>query len=76
MLARNFSLLSLVCLSSVFADDADYKLQPLRYNNPGLVVDLGVGLWAWPMPIDYDKDGDMDLLVGDYDGHVWLYSRE
>lgn len=44
-----------------FADD--WKLQPLKYNNPGLVVDLGVGLWAWPMPVDYDKDGDLDLLV-------------
>ena len=48
---------------NVCADDTDYKLQPLKYNNPGLVVDLGVGLWAWPMPMDYDKDGDLDLLV-------------
>ncbi len=38
-------------------------LQFLKYNNPGLTVDLGVGLWGWPIPIDYDKDGDMDLLV-------------
>lgn len=37
--------------------------QFLKYNHPGLTVDLGVGLWAWPIPIDYDKDGDMDLLV-------------
>ncbi|MFK7820530.1 MAG: FG-GAP-like repeat-containing protein, partial [Planctomycetaceae bacterium] len=42
----------------------DYKLQPLKYNNPDLVVDLGVGLWAFPLPLDYDDDGDMDLLVG------------
>lgn len=41
----------------------DWKLQPLKYNNPGLEVDLGVGLWAYPIPIDYDNDGDMDLLV-------------
>lgn len=41
----------------------DWKLQPLEYNNPGLVVDLGVGLWAWPLPMDYDGDGDMDLVV-------------
>ena len=40
-----------------------WKLRPLAYHHPGLVVDLGVGLWAWPMPIDYDGDGDMDLLV-------------
>ncbi|QDS94354.1 FG-GAP repeat protein [Roseimaritima multifibrata] len=42
----------------------DWKLQPLKYNNPDLAVDLGVGLWAWPMPMDYDNDGDLDLLVG------------
>lgn len=46
------------------ADDSDWKLQPLKYNNPGLEVDLGVGLWAYPIPLDYDQDGDMDLLVG------------
>lgn len=38
-------------------------LQAVRYNNPGLVVDLGVGLWALPLPMDYDRDGDMDLVV-------------
>ena len=43
--------------------DSGWKLQPLRYQHPGLQVDLGVGLWAWPMPIDYDRDGDIDLLV-------------
>jgi predicted neuraminidase len=50
-------------VSTCYADDGDWKLQPLRYNQPDLVVDLGVGLWAWPMPLDYDKDGDLDLLV-------------
>ncbi|MEM6472045.1 MAG: exo-alpha-sialidase [Planctomycetota bacterium] len=43
--------------------DEQWKLKELPYNNPGLVVDLGVGLWAWPLPMDYDDDGDMDLLV-------------
>ncbi|MEZ5385206.1 MAG: FG-GAP-like repeat-containing protein [Prosthecobacter sp.] len=38
-------------------------LTPLKYNNPGLTVDLGVGLWAWPMPMDFDGDGDLDLVV-------------
>ena len=37
--------------------------QVLKYNNPDVVADLGVGLWAWPLPMDYDKDGDMDMLV-------------
>lgn len=35
----------------------------VQYNNPGLVVDLGVGLYAWPLPLDYDGDGDIDLVV-------------
>lgn len=35
----------------------------LAYNNPGLVTDVGVGLWAWPLPMDYNQDGLMDLVV-------------
>ena len=38
-------------------------LQQLRFGNPSLTVDLGVGLWALPMPMDYDGDGDLDLLI-------------
>ena len=38
-------------------------LTKLKYNNPGLTVDLGVGLWAWPLPMDFDSDGDIDLVV-------------
>jgi hypothetical protein len=38
-------------------------LEPLKYNNPGLTVDLAVGLWAWPLPMDFDGDGDLDLVV-------------
>lgn len=51
--------ISLATVRSSIADD----LEPLRYNNPGLAVDLGVGLWAWPLPMDYDGDGDYDLVV-------------
>ena len=35
----------------------------LAHNNPGLLADLGVGLWAWPLPMDYNGDGLMDLVV-------------
>jgi hypothetical protein len=38
-------------------------LERLKYNHPGLAVDLGVGLWAWPLPMDFDGDGDLDLVV-------------
>ncbi|MFA6451093.1 MAG: VCBS repeat-containing protein [bacterium] len=39
------------------------ELQPIEFNNPGLVVDLAVGLWAWPLIMDFDNDGDLDLIV-------------
>lgn len=39
------------------------ELERLSYNNPGLLVDLGVGLWAWPLPMDYNDDGLTDLVV-------------
>lgn len=35
----------------------------VKFNHPGLAVDLAVGLWAWPMPMDWDGDGDLDLIV-------------
>ena len=38
-------------------------LHPIKYNHPGLVVDLEVGLWAWPVPCDADGDGDFDLMI-------------
>jgi glycerophosphoryl diester phosphodiesterase len=38
-------------------------LERLKYNNPGLVVDLGVGLWAFPLPFDLNGDGRLDLAV-------------
>lgn len=39
------------------------ELQRIEFNNPGLIVDLGVGLWPVPIPVDYDEDGDLDLLI-------------
>jgi hypothetical protein len=52
----------LACLGASAAA-ADATLEPLKYNHPGLTVDLGVGLWAWPLPMDFDGDGDLDLVV-------------
>jgi len=51
--------LSLLVLTSLPA----FALEPLHYNNPGLTVDLSVGLWADPLPMDFDGDGQFDLVV-------------
>lgn len=55
------SLFSLCCWCLTTAQTGDDIR--LKYNNPDLIVDLGVGLWGYPMPVDYDKDGLIDLLM-------------
>lgn len=58
--------------------EQNFKLQALKYNDPELVVDLGVGLWAWPMPLDYNGDGLLDLLVACPDkpsNGVWYFEN-
>ncbi|MGH9841073.1 MAG: FG-GAP repeat domain-containing protein [Blastocatellia bacterium] len=58
------ALLVTLCLPRAWAQDAALPaFERIRYNNPGLIVDLGAGLWAWPLPLDYDGDGDFDLIV-------------
>lgn len=60
--SRPIVLSALLILCSAL-DASAAGLQRLKYNNPGLIVDLGVGLWAWPVPCDADGDGDHDLIV-------------
>ena len=50
----------MICISIHGQANDKYRL---KYNNPDLIVDLGVGLWGMPIPIDYDGDGLMDLLM-------------
>lgn len=63
---------------SAKADRQTYLLQRLKYNHPGLTVDLGVGLGSWPLPMDYNNDGKIDLVVISsdvpYDG-VFLFEN-
>ena len=49
------------------AEEAPSVLVPVRQNNPGLIVDLGTGLWPSPLPMDYNGDGLMDLVVVTHD---------
>ena len=65
-----FLLCHAICIfaaTPLLAAEPQWKLMPLEYQNAGLEVDLGVGLWADPMPFDYDGDGDLDLVVGSPD---------
>lgn len=51
----------------------------LSYGRPGVVADLGIGLWATAMPIDWDNDGDWDLLYSCQDkpqSGIYLYLQE
>jgi len=55
--------LGLAGISGAAESDPGEDLSQMQHNNPGLITDLGVGLWAWPLPMDYNEDGLMDLVV-------------
>ena len=62
--SRIVAALLLLSAGSLFAHEGEKTtsgLERLKHNNPGLVIDLGVGLWVWPVPCD--ADGDFDLIV-------------
>jgi len=59
---KNSTCLFIILLISASSIESG-AFERIRYNNPGLVADLGVGLWAWPVPMDYDSDGDYDMVV-------------
>ncbi|MCC6680897.1 MAG: VCBS repeat-containing protein [Phycisphaeraceae bacterium] len=56
----------------------DFLLQRLKYNHPGLLVNLAVGLSSRPLPMDHDGDGRDDLVIAsagtDYRG-TYLFQR-
>ena len=78
MLSRSiFSILALALITA-WSNCRAEELERIKYNNPGLKVDLGVGLWAWPIPMDFDGDGAMDLIVNCPDkphNGVWFFKN-
>jgi hypothetical protein len=60
--SKKAAYILIIFVSSVTSAESD-SFERVKYNNPGLVVDLAVGLWAWPLPMDYDNDGDYDMIV-------------
>jgi hypothetical protein len=67
-----------VCFALAPGVASGQELERLKYQQPGLKVDLGVGLWAWPVPCDADGDGDFDLIVSCPDkpsNGVWLFEN-
>jgi len=64
--------------SAAAAAAPESKLERLKFNHPGLVVDLGAGLWAWPLPVDMNGDGFVDMVVGEEDtpyNGVYVYEH-
>ena len=57
------TILALACILLIPLTVLADGLERLKYNNPGLTVDLGVGLWASPLPMDFNGDGWLDLVV-------------
>ncbi len=59
ILHRSLLALGICAAATAYADG----LERIKYNNLGLAVDLGVGLWAFPLPMDFNSDGKLDLVV-------------
>jgi hypothetical protein len=60
------------------APPAASKLERMKFNHLGLVVDLGAGLWSWPLPMDVNGDGHMDMVIDEEDvpyNGVYVYEH-
>ncbi|MEO5582738.1 MAG: VCBS repeat-containing protein [Saprospiraceae bacterium] len=55
-------LLSLLLFNSFTEAQTKEEIR-IKQNNPGLIVDLGTGLWSAPIPVDFNGDGLMDIIM-------------
>jgi len=60
-----FVLCCMAMITSLYGENRD--VIRIKFNNPDLIVDLGVGLWGTPIPVDYDNDGLMDIVMSSPD---------
>lgn len=58
---------------------------PFRWSKTEQVLPPGVSIthwsgvgddWFWPFLDDFDQDGQVDVLFGDWHGHVWFHRNE
>ena len=72
-------LISAIIFLPMISGASDQHLNRIKYNNPGLAVDLGVGLWPVLVPMDYDGDGDNDLVIAVTqdvpDGYIYFFEN-
>lgn len=57
---------AVIVFVSSFAGSSQEKMKGfvrMKFNNPGLVVDMGVGIWGRAEPYDYDGDGKRDIVL-------------
>ena len=61
-----------LCASAVTAAP---QMETVTYLNDGTNF-LSTGYVAAPAVLDWNNDGRKDLLVGSWDGYIWLYLNQ
>lgn len=73
-LVRNYTVRLADDVGNPFAWSKSVSVLP-----PGQYIEHPSGIgddWFWPYLDDFDGDGKLDVLFGDWGGHVWLHRNE